>query len=145
MLSERRRRRCLVENELSRRDYLRSKGGLVITAILALFSPQTVGAQQAQRRTFSLTISQGQVAANNRTIKVLEGDLVELQWIADEKLTLHLHGYDVTLELMAGEPGTMGFTAHAAGRYPVAIHRSTDHKKSGHHKSAVLHVEVHPR
>jgi len=145
MLSERRRRRCLVENELSRRDYLRSKGGLVITAILALFSPQTVGAQQAQRRTFSLAISQGQVAANNRTIKVLEGDLVELQWIADEKLTLHLHGYDVTLELMAGEPGTMGFTAHAAGRYPVAIHRSTDHKKSGHHKSAVLHVEVHPR
>ena len=145
MLSERRRRRCLVENELSRRDYLRSKGGLVITAILALFSPQTVGAQQAQRRTFSLTISQGQVAANNRTIKVLEGDLVELQWIADEKLTLHLHGYDVTLDLLAGEPGTMGFTAHAAGRYPVAIHRSTDHKKSGHHKSAVLHVEVHPR
>jgi len=145
MLSERRWRRCLVENELSRRDYLRSKGGLVITAILALFSPQTVGAQQAQRRTFSLAISQGQVAANNRTIKVLEGDLVELQWIADEKLTLHLHGYDVTLELMAGEPGTMGFTAHAAGRYPVAIHRSTDHKKSGHHKSAVLHVEVHPR
>ena len=145
MLSERRRRRCLVENELSRRDYLRSKGGLVITAILALFSPQTVGAQQAQRRIFSLAISQGQVAANNRTIKVLEGDLVELQWIADEKLTLHLHGYDVTLELMAGEPGTMGFTAHAAGRYPVAIHRSTDHKKGGHHKSAVLHVEVHPR
>ena len=145
MLSERRRRRCLVENVLSRRDYLRSKGGLVITAILALFSPQTVGAQQAQRRTFSLTISQGQVAANNRTIKVLEGDLVELQWIADEKLTLHLHGYDVTLELMAGEPGTMGFTAHAAGRYPVAIHRSTDHNNGGHHKSAVLHVEVHPR
>ena len=145
MLSERRRRRCLVENELSRRDYLRSKGGLVITAILALFSPQTVGAQQAQRRTFSLTISQGQVAANNRTIKVLEGDLVELQWIADEKLTLHLHGYDVTLDLLAGEPGTMGFTAHAAGRYPVAIHRSTGHKKGGHHKSAVLHVEVHPR
>ena len=145
MLSERRRRRCLVENELSRRDYLRSKGGLVITAILALFSPQTVGAQQAQRRTFSLTISQGQVAANNRTIKVLEGDLVELQWIADEKLTLHLHGYDVTLDLMAGELGTMGFTAHAAGRYPVAIPRSTGHKKGGHHKSAVLHVEVHPR
>ena len=145
MVNEHRQRRCLVEYELSRRDYLRSKGGLVITAMLALLSPQTVGAQQAQRRKFSLAISQGQVAGNNRTIKVLEGDLVELQWIADEKLTLHLHGYDVTLELMAGEPGTMGFTAHAAGRYPVAIHRSTGHKKGGHHKSAVLHVEVHPR
>ena len=145
MLSERRRRRCLVENDLSRRNYLRSKGVLVITAMIALFSPQTVGAQQTPPRNFSLTVSQGQVAANNRTIKVLEGDLVELQWIADEKLTLHLHGYDVTLELMAGEPGTMGFTAHAAGRYPVAIHRSTDHKKGGHHRSAVLHVEVHPR
>ena len=145
MVNEHRQRRCLVEYELSRRDYLRSKGGLVITAMLALFSPQTVGAQQAQRRKFSLAISRGQVAGNNRTIKVLEGDLVELQWIADEKLTLHLHGYDVILELMAGEPGTMGFTAHAAGRYPVAIHRSTGHKKGGHHKSAVLHVEVHPR
>ncbi|SVD11511.1 uncharacterized protein METZ01_LOCUS364365, partial [marine metagenome] len=138
MVSERRRRRYLVENELSRRDYLRSKGGLVITAMLTLFSPQTVGAQQAQRRIFSLTVSQGQVAAKIRTIKVLEGDLVELHWIADEKLTLHLHGYDVTLKLLAGEPGTMGFTAHAAGRYPVAIRRSTDHKKGGHHGSAVL-------
>ena len=145
MLSERRRRRCLVEKELSRRNYLRSKGVLVITAMIALFSPQTVGAQQTPPRIFSVTVSQGQVAGNNRTIKVLEGDLVELQWIADENLTLHLHGYDVTLELLAGEPGTMGFTAHAAGRYPVAIHRSTDHKKGGHHRSAVLHVEVHPR
>ena len=145
MLSERRQRRCLVEKELSRRNYLRSKGVLVITAMLALFSPQTVGAQQTPPRIFSLTVSQGQVAANIRTIKVLEGDLVELRWIADEKLTLHLHGYDVTLDLMAGELGTMDFTAHAAGRYPVAIHRSTDHKKGGHHRSAVLHVEVHPR
>mgnify|MGYP001200049389 FL=1 len=145
MLNERRRRRCLVENDLSRRNYLRSNGVLVFATMLALFSPQTVGAQQTPPRIFSFTVSQGQVAANNRTIKVLEGDLVELQWIADEKLTLHLHGYDVTLELMAGEPGTMGFTAHAAGRYPVAIHRSTDHKKGGHRRSAVLHVEVHPR
>ena len=78
MLSERRRRRCLVENDLSRRNYLRSKGVLVITAMIALFSPQTVGAQQTPPRIFSLTVSQGQVAANNRTIKVLEGDLVEL-------------------------------------------------------------------
>ena len=145
MLSERLRRYCLVEKELSRRNYLRFKGVLVITAVIALFSPQTAGAQRAQPRIFSLIVSQGQVAENSRTIKVLEGDLVKLRWIADEKLTLHLHGYDVTLELMADEPGTMGFTAHAAGRYPVAIHRSTDHKKGGHHGSAVLHVEVHPR
>ena len=145
MLNERRRRRCLVENDLSRRNYLRSNAVLVFATMLALFSPQTVGAQQTPPRIFSLTISQGQVAANNRTIKVLEGDLVELQWIADEKLTLHLHGYDVTLKLEAGKPGTLGFTAHAAGRYPLAIHRSTDHKTGGHHKSAVLHVEVHPR
>ena len=117
----------------------------MITAVIALFSPQTAGAQRAQPRIFSLIVSQGQVAENSRTIKVLEGDLVKLRWIADEKLTLHLHGYDITLELMADEPGTMGFTAHAAGRYPVAIHRSTDHKKGGHHGSAVLHVEVHPR
>lgn len=125
---------------MSRRDSCRAAGAFAIAAVVALFRPQAVIAQPGQRRTFALNVKSGRVTASNRTIKVREGDRVELRWIADEALALHLHGYDVRLNLKAGENGTMTFEAHATGRYPVAVHRS-----GSHHDSPVLYLEVHPQ
>ena len=105
----------------------------------------TAIAQKEQPRIFSIAVSEGQFEAKDRTIKVLQGDAVKLQWISDKSLILHLHGYDLTLKLLARVPGTMVFKAHATGRYPVAIHHVNNHKNSGHHGGAVLYLEGHPR
>ena len=118
---------------------------LLIIAILPFLGFRMASAQLEQPQIFSITVSQGQVEANNRTIRVLQGDTVKMQWISDKSLILHLHGYDLTLNLLAGELGSMDFKAHATGRYPVAIHHANNHKKSGHHGGAVLYLEVYPR
>ena len=125
--------------------YFRVAKVFLILAILHFFGFHTAGAQQEQPRIFSITVSEGQVEAKNRTIKVLQGDVVKMLWFSDKSLTLHLHGYDLTVKLLEGEPGTMVFKAHATGRYPVAIHHAKNHKKSGHHGGAVLYLEVHPQ
>ena len=125
--------------------FLRLTKVILIIAILPFYGSHTAVAKQEQPLIFSITISGGQVELKNRTIKVLQGNAVKLKWVSDEALILHLHGYDLTINLMAGEPGTMVFKAHATGRYPVAIHHTNNHNKSGHHGSAVLYLEVHPR
>ena len=118
---------------------------LLIIAILPFFGFQRASAQLEQPRIFSITVSQGQVEANNRTIRVLQGDKIKMQWISDKSLILHLHGYDLTLNLLAGALGSIDVKAHATGRYPVAIHHANKHKKSAHHGGTVLYLEVHPR
>lgn len=64
------------------------------------------------------------------------GDSVEITVTSAADDELHLHGYDLVLQLKAGEPGTLAFVAEHAGRFEVELHR-------GHSEIAVL--EVSPR
>lgn len=140
MSKELRRHRCHSDAVMSRRVSFRSIGAIAITTAAIGFRPDMGRAQQTEWRIFSLNVISGQVAESNRTIKILQGDRVKLQWTVDEALALHLHGYDIRLDMNAGEQGIMEFEAHAAGRYPVGVHGS-----SGKHKGALIYLEVHPR
>lgn len=75
-----------------------------------------------------------------RTIRVKQGDLVNLQWKTDEKAELHLHGYNIETDVAPGKPATMKFTAKATGRFPVTSHGFGD----GHGHSALIYIEVLP-
>lgn len=125
---------------VSRREGLRLAGALVLAVAGWLFDPRLAWAQTGETRSFALDIHNGHVAADKRTIRVTEGDLVELRWTTDEAVELHLHGDDIRLNLNPGAPGTMTFEAHAAGRFPVGIHGS-----GGHGHGALLYLKVHPR
>lgn len=125
---------------VSRRDGLRLAGALALAAAGWTFDPWPVWAQTGGTRSFALDIQNGHVATDKRTIRVTEGDRVELRWTTDEAVELHLHGYDIRLDLKPGAPRTMTFEAHAAGRFPVGIHGS-----GGHGHGALIYLEVHPR
>lgn len=125
---------------VSRRDGLRLAGALALAVAGWTFDPRPAGAQTGETRSFALDIRNGKVPAAQRTIRVTEGDRVELRWTTDEAVELHLHGYDIRLDLKPGAPRTMTFEAHAAGRFPVGIHGS-----GGHGHGALLYLEVHPR
>lgn len=64
------------------------------------------------------------------------GDQLELTVVSARDDELHLHGYDLTLALQAGQPGTLQFPATHAGRFEIELHR-------GHAAIGVL--EVQPR
>jgi hypothetical protein len=104
-------------------------------------------AQSAQPRQFAITIKQRKVEAAENVIRVSQGEAVEIVLTGDEAAELHLHGYDLKLDLEPNVPGTIRFTAKIAGRFPLEAHRFGTASASGRHRSTgpLLYVEVHPR
>ncbi len=113
---------------------------LVLVAIgwLAILAPAY--AQEGELQVFDLDIKNGQVAAENNTIKVNQGDRITLVWTADKAVKLHLHGYDIHLHLKPRETTMMKFEAHSTGRFPFAIHDT-----GGREKNTLMYLEVHPQ
>jgi hypothetical protein len=98
----------------------------------------------AGTRTVDIEIRSGKVVGKN-AVRVTRGDTVELRWVSDQPLELHLHGYDVTTRVVPGTPAAMKLRAHATGRFPVEIHG--ERKSSGGHSHGakpLFYLEVYP-
>jgi hypothetical protein len=111
----------------------------------ALFAALAIGAStsapaMAESRLFALDVKHGALPAEQRVIKIHQGDEVTLRWTTDAPLVVHLHGYDIERAIAPGAPVEMRFTARATGRFPIERHQS----KSGP-DSALCYLEVHPR
>lgn len=126
--------------DVSRRAGLRYAGALALAAAGWLFGPRPAWAQTGATRSFALDLRLGKIPAAQRILRVTEGDRVELRWTGDEAVELHLHGYDIRLNLKPDSPASMAFEAHTAGRFPVGVHGS-----GGHGHGNVIYLEVHPR
>ena len=87
---------------------------------------------------FELHIQRGKAMIDAQTIRVSQGDQVELYWSSDKPVMLHLHGYDIHAEVTPHVPVVMQFKAHASGRFPVE-----SHGESGH--GSLIYLEVHPK
>jgi FtsP/CotA-like multicopper oxidase with cupredoxin domain len=112
---------------------------LIVAAWLAAvtFAASPSAAQSEKPQRFDVQIANGRVADDLKTIRVKRNDNVEINFTADRRTVLHLHGYDIERTVDVGKPQTMSFTARATGRFPVETH-------GGRH-NVILHVEVYPR
>jgi len=116
----------------------------LLTALLYLIiipiSP--AAADEAAVKRFEVVITERSVQQDMKTLRVTQGDSIELVWKSDEAGSLHLHGYDIEFEVTPDENATVTFTAHATGRFPVTSHGfGGDH---GHGHEAMLYLEVYP-
>jgi FtsP/CotA-like multicopper oxidase with cupredoxin domain len=97
-------------------------------------------AEAAEHKVIALALMKGAVRdVPNDTVRVKEGDEVELRWTSDRPVTLHLHGYEIDAKVAPGKPAAMSFNAKFAGRFPVHEHADGP----GNHRP-VLYVEVYP-
>ena len=94
----------------------------------------------AETRVVDLTIRTGTLAADERVIRVSQGDTVTLRWTSDRVLTLHLHGYDIEQRMTVGTPAEMRFVARATGRFAIEVHAGP-----GGREATLGYLEVHPR
>ena len=78
------------------------------------------------------------------SIRVVQDDAVELVWTTDEVASLHLHGYDIELEITPSAPVVMAFTAYATGRFPITSHRFKERQHNSDRKT-LIYLEVYPR
>ncbi|MEQ1439545.1 hypothetical protein AAG565_09280 [Fontimonas sp. SYSU GA230001] len=87
-----------------------------------------------QPRRFSLAIPAA--PGSDGVLHVRQGEPVELIVTSAKDDELHLHGYDLSLQLKAGEPATLAFVAEHAGRFEIELH---------HVHAEVGVLEVSPR
>ncbi len=73
---------------------------------------------------YSLMVSKGRRVSGPELIQVHAGDAVTLEVISDQPDELHLHGYDLRLKLLPGEPGRLSFTASHSGRFDYELHHA---------------------
>jgi FtsP/CotA-like multicopper oxidase with cupredoxin domain len=110
---------------------------LIALALVALATIAGVAAA-ASTQSFSVELRGGR-AKGDDTLKVRQGDQVQVRFSSDQPVVLHLHGYDIDAKVTPPTPALMSFKANLAGRFPVHEHR----EGAGNHR-AVLFIEVHP-
>ncbi len=118
-------------------------------AVLCLVAAATVRARRAGAadgpRRIAVRIEGRKVVGGTRTIKLTQGEAVEIRWTTDEATEVHLHGYNIKAAIRPGEPVTMSFEARAAGRFPVSAHGIGRGTGAGHGEKTLIYIEIHPR
>lgn len=102
-------------------------------------------ADEVTVKRIELVISERKVQLEEKTIRVTQGDSIELVWTSDEAAELHLHGYDISFEVSPAAPAIVTFKAHATGRFPITSHGFGAEKGQGHGHEALLYLEVYPQ
>ena len=110
--------------------------GLMLFASIARAEEVTV---------LDVTIAERKIVGGVETLRVAEGANVELRWSADEAVELHLHGYEIAIQVPAGGTASMVFAAVATGRFPISHHGFGDTMGQEHSHGPILYLEVYPK
>lgn len=97
---------------------------LLRPAAPAAVAPGALPPQALPPLEVELRIEQGQRVEGPEHIRVRQGERLSLRVITDQDDELHLHGYDLRLDLRAGESAQLDFTALHAGRFDYELHRA---------------------
>lgn len=101
------------------------------TSIAALPEPPAPAA-----RRFELLVQGKKLLGGPAVIDVVQGETLTLVITSDHHDELHLHGYDLTLSIPAGQPAELTFVADRSGRFEFELHHA--HLELGA-------LQVHPR
>jgi hypothetical protein len=119
-------------------SHLISAAWLAVAGLVVVFGNGSPAAAQAEApKRFDLRIENDRLSGDLKVIRVQRGDAVEINWSANRRTVLHLHGYDIESTVEPDRPQTMSFTARATGRFPIETH--------GRNRSVLIYLEVHPR
>jgi len=95
-------------------------------AAAATAAPAEPGVQAgaALPTTVQLVLKGGRVASGPTVVSVGQGDEVRLVVVSDHADDLHLHGYDLSVQLLPGVPAELRFTADRSGRFDYELHQA---------------------
>jgi hypothetical protein len=75
--------------------------------------------------TVDISIAGGKISAGGHAVvKAKSGQSVRINAVSDVPESLHVHGYDKTLDLKPGKPGSVEFTTSTKGIFEVETHES---------------------
>lgn len=115
----------------------------ITVAVLAAGLFLAVPGYSDSTRTVDIEINNGKVLGR-KSVRVGRGDTVILRWGSNQRLELHLHGYDMRTTVSPGTPAEMKIRARATGRFPVEIHGQGESGGHSHGHRTIFHLEVYP-
>ena len=75
--------------------------------------------------TVDVSIAGGKITAGGQAVvKAKPGQTVRITAVSDVSESLHVHGYDKTLDLKPGKPGSVEFKTSTKGIFEVETHES---------------------
>lgn len=108
---------------LSRNDHVDySVDGQLISATATFTVP---GEVESADVTFSIVHDEGEVSGVDTRGQVAIGDLIELTVTSNTAESVHVHGYDLFLDVEAGGSGVLRFEADIPGRFEVELEGSS--------------------
>ena len=82
------------------------------------------GRAGAETIAVDLVVVGGKRVSGPNLIKLRRDDVLVLTVVSDRSDNLHVHGYDLELDLHAGRPASLRFSARRTGRFGFELHRS---------------------
>lgn len=79
------------------------------------------GAGDGTTDTVRVAVAGGKVTPPTHRVRVTKGDTVRLVVTADVDDEVHVHGFDITKDVVAGTPATITFVADQAGIVEVEL------------------------
>jgi hypothetical protein len=87
-------------------------------------APKTTPASTADI-TVDVSIAGGKISAGGQAVvKAKPGQTIRINGVSDVPESLHVHGYDKTLDLKPGKPASVEFTTSTQGIFEVETHES---------------------
>jgi hypothetical protein len=87
-----------------------------------------------------ITFRNGVPVGGVREIEVAKGDPVRLEVTPDVLAEVHVHGYEVTKDVEAGQTAKLAFPATAEGVFQVEVHHLVNGEEEGGVQVAELNV-----
>ena len=89
--------------------------------------PEPTGTATSTTKVFNLVVQNRTLVSGPSTLGVTQNDNVTINITVDENEELHLHGYNLHVDLEKGKPGSLSFVASTSGRFPYELeHSSTE-------------------
>jgi heme/copper-type cytochrome/quinol oxidase subunit 2 len=84
----------------------------------------TTASPTAQSQRIEVTVAGGEVTGDTGRVHVPAGTSVTLVVTSDVADEVHVHGYDLTAELVPGQPAELPFDATIPGVFEVELHEA---------------------
>ena len=78
----------------------------------------------AEPKEFTLVVKDNKLASGPETLQVTQGAMVMIHITSDAAEKLHLHGYDMSVELGKNAPATLTLIAGQSGRFTYELENS---------------------
>lgn len=117
--------------------------GVSRLALLVVFCVLNANAPLAgSGKTIHYEIKAGRRTEGPPVLRVTQGEVVTLVWKSSQRAEIHLHGYNLLVEVPGGGSAEMKLDARATGRFPITLHGADGH---GHAHKPLAYLEVHPK